>query len=40
MTTRGRLLLSVILGHIVRQPVDFGFPAFSESFVELHPEVL
>lgn len=34
------LLLPVIFGHVVGQPVHFGFPALPEGFVKLHPEVL
>lgn len=34
------LLLPVIFGHVVGQPVHFGFPAFPEGFIKLHSEVL
>lgn len=33
-------LLSVIFGHVVRQPVHFGFPALAQGFVKLQSEVL
>lgn len=33
-------LLSVIFGHVVCQPVHFGFPALSQGFVKLQSEVL
>lgn len=34
------LLLPVVFGHVVGQPVHFGLPALAEGFVELHAEVL
>lgn len=33
-------LLPVIFGYVVCQPVHFGFPALSQGFIELQPEVL
>lgn len=32
--------MPVIFGHVVGQPVHFGFPAFPEGFIKLHSEVL
>lgn len=33
-------LLPVVLGHVVCQPVHFGFPALSQGFIKLQSEVL